>query len=304
MPSPVRPTTIVHAPRLAERLGVDLVIATETFQQTGSFKFRAAYNLASKVPQGHIVTASSGNFGQAIAYACKLLGKQCHVVMPATSARTKIEAVREFGGTVDLIDVNTISRAERVQQLADQYPDAYVASAYDDDLVIEGNSSLAHDLVATGLDFDAVIAPVGGGGLTAGLVKGYHELGKAIQIYGAEPALANDAAQSLRAGHIISNPNEPQTIADGARTVSVGIHNWQWLEKGLAGIFEVPEDDIREGVRKLFLFANLKSEPTGALSIGALLQPRPELQGKKVCCVISGGNVDPSVYAEILQSIS
>src|SRR4029453_5029509 len=98
----VRQTTIIEAPRLSRRLGVDLTIATETFQHTGSFKFRAAYNLASKVPQRKIIAASSGNFGQASAYTCSLLGKASIIVMPDTSAKEKVDAVREYGGLVDL----------------------------------------------------------------------------------------------------------------------------------------------------------------------------------------------------------
>src|SRR5882724_12311450 len=101
----IRLTTIVEAPRLGKALGVNLTIASETFQHTGSFKFRAAYNVAANVPEEKIIAASSGNFGQAMAYACSLLGKSCIIVMPATSARVKIDAVREYGGLVDLIDV-------------------------------------------------------------------------------------------------------------------------------------------------------------------------------------------------------
>src|SRR5262245_31747864 len=141
-----RPTTIVEAPRLAQRLGIELIIASETFQHTGSFKFRAAYNVASKVSPERVITASSGNFGQAMAYACSLLGKSCTVVMPSTSAKVKIDAVREYGGGVDLIDTREKSRAARVEELARENPDAYVASAYDDRLVIEGNSSLGVEL--------------------------------------------------------------------------------------------------------------------------------------------------------------
>src|SRR5215212_3567772 len=126
----VRATTIIESLRLSRRLGVKLTIASETFQHTGSFKFRAAYNLASKVTEREIIAASSGNFGQAMAYACRLLGKSCTVVMPATSAQVKVDAVREYGGTVDLIDVRTKGRAARVAELASENPDAYIASAY------------------------------------------------------------------------------------------------------------------------------------------------------------------------------
>ena len=296
----IRPTTIIEAPRLARRLGVELTVASETFQFTGSFKFRAAYNLAAKVSQQQIITASSGNFGQAMAYACRLLGKSCTIVMPATSAEVKIDAVREFGGTVDLIDVREVSRAARVAELAAENPDAYVASAYDDPLVIEGNASLGAELAALARAFDYVIAPVGGGGLTSGLIKGLREAGSAARVIGAEPLVANDAARSLRAGHIVTNASEPQTIADGARTVSVGQHNWAILASGLAHIVEVPEANIREGARLLFSLANLKAEPTGALAIGALLTEPERFRGLRVCSVISGGNVDTEVYRQVL----
>lgn len=297
----VRKTTLIEAPRLAKRLGVRLTIASETFQHTGSFKFRAAYNLVSKVEQQQIITASSGNFGQAIAYACLMLGKSCIVVMPQTSAQVKIDAVREYGGTVDLIDVRVKGRSERVDELAKEYTDAYVASAYDDPLVIEGNASLGSEIAALNDEFHFVIAPVGGGGLTAGIIKGLRESDSLTRVVGAEPLMANDAARSLQAGHIVANVQEPQTIADGARTVSVGVHNWAILREGIAHIVEVPEENIKEGVRLLYSFANLKSEPTGALSIGALLTNREMFAGTSVCCVISGGNVDTQVYGNILE---
>jgi threonine dehydratase len=296
----VRKTTIIDVPRLAKRLGVELTIATETFQHTGSFKFRAAYNLASKVTQRKIITASSGNFGQAMAYACSLLGKSCIIVMPATSAQVKVDAVREYGGVVDLIDVKEKSRAGRVLELANDNPDAYIASAYDDPLVIEGNSSLGVELAGLARELDFVIAPVGGGGLTSGIINGLRAGGGTSKIVGAEPLMANDAARSLRAGRIVENETEPQTIADGARTVSVGQHNWAVLKDGLTKIVEVPEENIKEGLRLLFGLANLKSEPTGALAIGALLTEPGFFRDKRVCCVISGGNVDPEVYRAIL----
>ncbi len=300
-----RPTTIIDAPRLARRLGVDLFIASETFQHTGSFKFRAAYNVASRVANPLIITASSGNFGQALAYACSLLGKASIIVMPTTSAEVKVDAVREYGGRVELVDVRTKSRAARVQELAREHPEAYVASAYDDPLVIEGNSSLGSELAALGRPIDCIIAPVGGGGLTSGIITGIRRStrpGNAIQVVGAEPALANDAARSLKAGHIVRNEAEPQTIADGARTLSLGEHNWPILRDGLGGIVEVPEGTIEKAVRLLFALANLKAEPTGALSLAAVLTDPKRFRNRAVCCVVSGGNVDPTVYRNILTA--
>src|SRR5579864_6671349 len=117
LPRYVRPTLLLPSPTLSAQLDCDITIASETFQYTGSFKFRAAYNLLASVPQQHIVTASSGNFGQAVAYACKLLGKTCIIVMPATSAQVKVAAVQSYGGIVDLVNVREVSRASRVEQL-------------------------------------------------------------------------------------------------------------------------------------------------------------------------------------------
>jgi threonine dehydratase len=299
----VRPATFVEAERLSAKLGCDVTLAVESFQHTGSFKFRAAYEVAARVPQRKLLTASSGNFGAALARACRLLGKSCLVVMPATSARVKIDAVRGYGGAVDLVDVTTKSRAARVQELAREHPDAYVASAYDDPLVIAGNASLGREIACSGRGFEIVVAPVGGGGLTSGIVTGIRESGASIAVWGAEPLEGNDAARSLAAGTLLSNQTEPRTIADGARTVSLGQNNWAILREGLAGIVEVPEEMIIDGVRLLFLLANLKAEPTGALPVGAVRTSPERFAGRRVCCVVSGGNVDPGTYRRILEGI-
>lgn len=294
----IRRTTLVRSAKLNDHLGLDLTVATETFQHTGSFKFRAAYNLAANAPNDEILTASSGNFGQALAYACKILGKKCTVVMPVTSAAVKIEAVRGYGATVDLVDTTKVGRNERVAELALQMPDAYFASAYDDRLVIEGNASLGDELAS--LDLDAVIVPVGGGGLISGIITGLRRNGNKAVVYGAEPLLGNDAARSLAAGMITPNVTEPMTIADGARTISLGELNWPIIRDNAAGILEVTDEKIADAVRLYFSLANLKCEPTGALSLAAIVEDASEFTGKRICTVVSGGNVDDAVYADIL----
>nr|MBA3693951.1 pyridoxal-phosphate dependent enzyme [Acidobacteriota bacterium] len=223
----IRPTTFVESEKLSKLLNTDVTLVSETFQHTGSFKFRAAYNLALNVPNEEFLTASSGNFGQALAFACQLLNKKCTVVMPETSAKVKIEAVRSYGATVDLINTRQVGRGERVLQLAEKMPDAYLASAYDDLLVIEGNSTLGDEIANYQKDFDLVIVPIGGGGLISGISQGLCRNGHQAQLLGAEPLLGNDASRSLKAGKIVKNENEPQTLADGARTVSLGEHNWK-----------------------------------------------------------------------------
>ena len=296
----VRPTTIIESSRLNQSLGARIIIASETFQETGSFKLRAAYRVACSVPHHLLITASSGNFGQALAYSCALIGKSSIVVMPSTAAQVKIDAVREYGAQVELIDTRSISRKERVAAIAAANPDAYVASSSDDPLVIAGNSSLGRELSAFAGWFDLIVAPIGGGGLTSGLIAGLERAGAKIPVLAAEPLLANDAAQSLREGRIVTLPGEPATIADGARVLSVGRHNWPLLRGGLAGVIEVPEDAIAKAVALLFAEATLKVEPTGALAVAAVLSHPEKFERKTVCCVVSGGNVDPTTYARLI----
>ncbi len=296
----IRPTTFIESEKLKTFLNLDLTVASETFQHTGSFKFRAAYNLAINVENDGILTASSGNFGQALAYACQLTKKKCTVVMPETSAKVKIEAVRNYGAAVYLVDTKKVGRNERVLQLAEQMSNFYVASAYDDMLVIDGNSTLGDELSAK--DFDVVISPIGGGGLISGISKGLCRNGNQAALFGAEPLLGNDAAKSLKAGKIVPNETEPPTIADGARTISLGVNNWKIIKNGVAEIIEVSDEKIKEAVRLLFTLANLKCEPTGALTLGAILENSEVFSGKKICAVVSGGNVDTETYRQILSA--
>lgn len=295
----IRPTTFIRSSKLIDHLGLDITIASETFQHTGSFKFRAAYNVVLNNEKTEFIGVSSGNFGQALAYACKLSGRKCTVIMPANSAQVKVDAVRAFGATADLIDVKAVSRAERLAQLAEERPDAYLASAYDDQLVVDGNSTLGDELAEH--DFDTLIVPVGGGGLISGIIQSFCRLGKLTHVVGAEPLIANDAARSLRAGKLIANDFEPQTIADGTRTLSLGKVNWPIVKNGVREIVEVSEDNIKTALKLYFELANLKCEPTGALSLGAILEKPRTFAEKKVCVVVSGGNVDPAVYAKVLS---
>ncbi len=294
----LRPTTFIKSAKLQDHIGLDVSIVSEAFQHTGSFKFRAAYNVALNVPNEELLTASSGNFGQALAYASKLLGKRCTVVMPETSAKVKIDAVRSFGADVDLIDTEKVGRSERVVQLASEMPEAYIASPYDDQLVIDGNSTLGDELAEE--EFDAVIVPVGGGGLISGIISSFRRNAVKAVVIGAEPLLGNDAARSFQAGRLIANASEPRTIADGARTISLGNLNWPIIREGASDLIEVSEEKIAESVKLYFSLANLKCEPTGALALGAILEQPERFQEKKIAVIVSGGNVDPKVYREMI----
>jgi threonine dehydratase len=303
--SQVRPTTFHQTLLLNNALGADVVLASETLQITGSFKFRAAYNLLREVENKEVITTSSGNFGQAVAYACMLLGKQCTVLMPANSSRSKQENVRAYGGEVRLIDTATKSRQLYTTEALREHPDAFYAPPYDHYRVVAGNSTLGREIFEQyGPDaFDYLLCPIGGGGLISGIITARDMLAPRVEVIGAEPLLGNDAAQSLRLGSPVTLDAEPQTIADGARTPSVGKLNWEIIRAGVRRIIEVPEERIAEGLRALYSAANLKVEPTGALTVGAILTQPDLFRGKRVCCVVSGGNVDADVYVGVLTSL-
>ena len=305
---PVRPTTWIEPEKLREALGIRVTLVAETFQRTGSFKFRAAWNRARGSGADHLVAASSGNFGQALACACRLLGKRATIVMPQTSAQVKVDAVRSHGATVELTDVRVEPREAVVERILAADPEAEAASAYDDPLVIAGNATLGVEIgerlrewPAERRDRAVVVVPVGGGGISAGIALGLEAAGfPNAPVLGAEPLLGYDAARSLRAGRRIGLERESSTIADGARVAMIGAWNWAVISERLDGIVEVPEESIATGVRRLFGEANLKAEPTGALGVGAVLTDPDRFRDREVLCVVTGGNVDPAVYADLL----
>lgn len=292
-------TTFLSSEALDAALGARVLVASETFQHTGSFKYRAATAVAMHADESHLVTASSGNFGAALARAAKLANKKCTVIMPSTSSKVKVESVKSHGASVDTIDVTKISRAKRLAELASSIPDARACSPYDDAWVIAGNATLGTEIFEHETP-DVVVVPVGGGGLSSGIVVARDLTDTNTDVVGAEPLLANDAARSLREERLVANESEPQTVADGARTLSLGTRNFEILRRGLSGILEVREEDIRAAVRLLFRALHLQVEPTGALAVAAVMANRAKFEGNRVVCVVSGANVESSLYASIL----
>jgi threo-3-hydroxy-L-aspartate ammonia-lyase len=285
--------------------GARVTVATETSQLTGSFKYRAALSVALHTDAPRLLTASSGNFGAALAAAAARSGKGCTVVMPDRSAEVKIAAVRSHGAHVDLIDTTRTSREARVAELAKADPEARVVSPFDDPYVICGNGTLGAEILER-LEPpgpELIVAPVGGGGLSSGLVVATRLLRPDCAVVGAEPALANDAARSLRAGTLIVNDTEPDTVCDGARTRSLGKRNFAILREGLSAIVEVSEDDVAHAMQLLASLAGIRAEPTGALGLAAILTEPERFRGHEVVCVVSGGNVDSGVYARMTSGV-
>jgi threonine dehydratase len=200
-----------------------------------------------------------------------------------------------------LVDVREKTIAERVRELAKEHPDAYLVDPSEDAFGIKGISSLGRELGSLKWKFDMIVAPIGGGALASGVILGLKEARSRSLVIGAEPALANDAARSLKEGEIVSNEKEPRTIADEARAMCLGQSAWSILCRSLSGIVEIPEEKITDAMRLLFDLANLKVEPSGALSVAALLAEPELFHGRSVCCIVSGGNVDQGLYKTILQ---
>jgi threonine dehydratase len=296
---PIIPTHVMQDTHLNQLTGCEIYLISELCQVTGSFKFRAAWNVVNQIDAPGFIAASSGNFGQALACAAKMRGRQCTIVMPDSSARIKVEAVRHYGATVDLVDVRNISREQRVSDLSKSFPDHYVSSAYDSEHVISGNASLGIELANSVPDIDAIIVPIGGGGLSAGIISGLRSRDVGTLVWGAEPAIANDAARSLRYGMIISNEKEPDTLADGARTISLGRLNFDILSHEMSGVIEIEESLISIAMKHLHQ-CGLRVEPTGALSVAALFANAKPFRDLKIGCVLSGGNVDDDVYCNLV----
>lgn len=295
-----RKTTLIKPSQLCDFLSLDILLASETFQHTGSFKFRAAICAALNSNGKELLAASSGNFGQALAKAAQIVGKPCTIVMPEQASRIKMEAVKSFGAKLVLVDTTRETRAQALSKIALANPEVETISAYDDDRVIAGNSSLGKELAL--LDFEKVIVPVGGGGLISGISLGLARAGHKANIFGAEPAMANDACRSLKSGSLVANESEPPTLADGARTLSLGQRNFKFIKEYVTSICEATEENIKKAVFLLFKYANLKVEPTGALPLATLLQNREQFcSDKPVLLILSGGNVDPSVYCRIIE---
>jgi threonine dehydratase len=301
-PSPkalFRRTTFIPARRLARHLGFPITLVTETFQETGSFAIRAADHIVANVSAPFLITTSSGNFGRALAYACLVRKKSCIVVAPSTCPTRRVQAIREYYGQIEFVDLRLKSLDERVNELTREFRGAHVTSP-DDPLAIQGVASLGREIASLKRTFERVVVPLGSGALASGIVLGLRDSGNKSFVIGAEPLAANDAARSFKAGEIVPNETEPETIADGARNVRLGRCAWPILYRSLFDIVEVPEEQIAEAMRLLFNFANLKAEPTGALGLAAVLSEPQLFRDCSVCCVVSGANVCPALYQSIL----
>jgi threonine dehydratase len=292
----------------------------ESLQPIGAFKLRGAYNaIASLPPAGRVagvVSHSSGNHGQGVARAARLLGVPAVIVMPSDAPQVKIARIRADGAAIVLVGPSSDERAAKATELATQRGLTLVAP-YDDAAVIAGQGTVGLEIVDQVAELDearpgaapaeppglTVLVPIGGGGLASGVATAVRSLRPEARVYGVEPELAADARDSLQAGRLVRW--EPaavgRTIADGMRTASIGVRNLAHLRRYLAGVVVVAEDEIRRAMVRAADEARLIVEPSGAAALAAWCFHAGELPADgRVVVVLTGGNVDPTRYAQLI----
>jgi threonine dehydratase len=287
-------TPVATSRTLDALLGGVAFLKCENLQRTGSFKFRGAYNAVSRLSADErrrgVLTYSSGNHAQAVALASGLLGVQATVVMPATAPAPKRRATEAYGARVVSYDPAREDREDVARRLQAE-SGAVVIPPYDHADVIAGQATAARELVEETGPLDVLLVPCGGGGLLSGSALCARRLSPGCRVVGVEPELADDATRSFRTGtlHTVRNP---PTIADGARTPSLGTLTFPLVRANVDDMVTVSDGDLVQAMRFLWERMKLVVEPTGALGLAAAYRGRVPVAGKRVGAILSGGNVD------------
>jgi threonine dehydratase len=273
--------------------GCQLFFKCENFQKVGAFKARGAANAVLKLSpiqkQNGVATHSSGNHAAALARAATLAGLSSYIVMPSNAPEIKKAAVREYGGHITECEPNLKAREETLQALV-QTSNASILHPYNNLDVIEGQATSALEILSEQHDFDAVITPVGGGGLLSGTALTFRYLAPNTKIYAGEPAGADDAFRSLHSGKL-ETINQPHTIADGLLT-TLGDTNFEIIRRYVKDIFTVSDEEIVAAMRIIYERMKIVIEPSSAVPLAAILANKDLFRGKKVALILSGGNVD------------
>jgi threonine dehydratase len=238
-----------------------------------------------------------------VAYAARELGAKAIVVMPENAPKIKVEATRGYGAEIVFVGPSSHERKAKAEELAQQHH-YQIIPPYDDEKIIAGQGTIALEILEDLPEVETVLCPVGGGGLISGVSAGLKLQNPKIKMVGVEPEVANDAQQSLRAGHIVSLSADQvsRTVADGLRTQSVGEINFQHISQYVDDIITVSEDEIRAAVRQLALEAKLVVEPSGAVTFAGFLFHRDRLPASRNnVVIISGGNIAPELLEQIIR---
>ena len=282
-------------------------LKAESLQPIGAFKIRGAANKilqlsAEEIARG-VITYSSGNHAQGVAYAAREVGAKAVIVMPSNAPAIKRAATLALGAEVVDVGVASNERLAKAEELVREHG-YVVVPPYDDEQIIAGQATCGLEIIEELPDVDLVLAPVSGGGLLSGVAAAVKQLRPQAKVFGVEPELAGDTAESFRTGQIVtwSAERTSRTIADGLRTQSVGQRNFAHIQAFVDGIVTVTEQEIRAAMRAIVAVTRLVPEPSGAVAAAALLFHAAELPAyRKAVAVVSGGNVAPELLAEVLS---
>ncbi len=289
--------------------GFELFLKAESAQPIGSFKLRGAYNMVAQLPEAErapgVITYSSGNHAQGVAYAARAMGVKAVIVMPSNAPEVKIEATRALGAEIVMVGNASSERRLRAEEMSAEFGYA-VIPPYDDARIIAGQATCGLEIAEQVPDVDLVLSPVSGGGLLSGVATAL-KLSAAdgavttdVQVWGCEPELAADAKESFETRTLVEWPaaKTSRTIGDGLRTQSLGVLNFEHVLRFVDGIVTVAEEDIFRAMRAVLGSTELVAEPSGAVTVAAALFGAAGLpRAKKVVAVVSGGNIDPVLRA-------
>ena len=297
-------TPVFTSRTVDELTGYRVFFKAENMQRAGAFKFRGAYNTLSQLSADErkrgVVAYSSGNHAQGVAYAAKLLGIPTTIVMPTDAPQSKLAATRGYGANVVFHDRQTEDRAEIAAEIA-RKTGAVIIPPFDHPHIMAGQGTAGLELMQDVPGLDVLITPVGGGGLLSGCATAAKGINPKIRVFGVETERSNDWWQSVRAGERIKI-DPPDTIADGMRTQQPGVLTFQVVQSLVEDILLVSEQEVTTAVKFLLMRLKILAEPTGAVAPAAVLSGKLNAPaGAKIGVVISGGNVDAAVLAEILR---
>ncbi len=301
------PETMWGQPPSAVRPGEArrLFLKPENHQPIGAFKLRGAYNKIASLPEEErkrgVISYSSGNHAQGVAYSARALGVKAVIVMPNNAPAIKREATAALGADIVLVGPGSTERQLKAEELAAQHG-YIIVPPYNDEKIIAGQGTIGLEILEDMPDVETVLSPVGGGGLISGLAAAIKLSKPSVNVFGVEPELAADAQASLRTGKIVSYPADQvtRTIADGLRTQSVGSINFDHMQCFVDGIITVTEDEIREAMKLLAANPKTVAEPSGAVATaGFLFHPDQLPKTKLNVAIISGGNIEPQMLEEL-----
>ncbi|HSB60362.1 MAG TPA: threo-3-hydroxy-L-aspartate ammonia-lyase [Vicinamibacteria bacterium] len=299
-----RRTPVMTSRTLDERLRARVFLKCESFQRAGAFKFRGACNALSRLgPEERrrgVLTYSSGNHAQAIALASRLRGVPATIVMPKDAPAAKRRATEGYGARVVAYDPATERREEVAARLASE-SDAVLIPPFDHPDVIAGQGTSAKELFEEVGPLDVLLVPCGGGGLLSGSALAARRLSPACRVIGVEPEAGDDATRSFRTG-ALQTVHNPRTIADGARTPSLGVLTFPLVRANVDDMVTVSDGDLVEVMRFLWERTKLVVEPTGALGLAAAWTGKADVAGRRVGAILSGGNVDLLAALELFRA--